>query len=86
LKEKFTVNKQQVEEGIVIWHEKFVTGSTFKIDKKWHNKFFNRKGQLTEDQIKYKKQIVQVYFNWIMLVGCSLFIARIIKNKTQKLM
>lgn len=29
LKDKFSSNKKSIEEGIVIWHESFVSGSNF---------------------------------------------------------
>ena len=40
LKEKFTGSKENLEEGIIIWHEKYVSGSDFgenhKNNRKWH--------------------------------------------------
>ena len=40
LKSKFTGKKENLEEGIIIWHEKYVSGSDFgqhnKQSKKWH--------------------------------------------------
>ena len=49
LKDKFSTNKKSIEEGIVIWHENFVSGSNFsteyKNSRKWHHKFFDHKGQ-----------------------------------------
>ena len=66
-----------------------MTGSNFtneyKQSRKWHHKFFNHKGAFNQDLDQYKKQIVQVYFNWIVLAGCGAFIFKIIKNRTQKL-
>lgn len=62
LKEKFTGSKEHLEEGIIIWHEKYVSGSDFgderKKNRKWHQKFFNRKGQYQHERDTYRKSIV----------------------------
>ena len=52
-KEYVQNKKGKVEEGIVIYHEKYVSGSNFTKEqsskKKWHNNFFNMKGKYQDD-------------------------------------
>ena len=47
--EEIIKGKKSAEEGLVIHHEKYVSGSSFSQQyeekKKWYNKMFNRKGK-----------------------------------------
>lgn len=66
-------SKTQVEEGIVLFHERYVSGSGFAEEnqRKWHHRFFNRKGEYQQNHDRYRQQILQSYFNYSVFFGLA---------------
>lgn len=75
-KQRFSENRSNLENGVIKYHERYVSDETFgdhrKRQFKWYNKFYNRKGSY-EDQLEdYRRTILQSYFNiFAMVVGSS---------------
>lgn len=49
LKDKFKYRQERLEQGVVVWHEKWVTGDNYsktrQRNRRWYNNFFNMKNE-----------------------------------------